>query len=96
MLLTAGLLLYLGGELVPCRRATTCEPVANAAGFLGGSLVGVISLGVFMALDNRRKALKSGRYSDWPRWLMPWISGTAWLLGMIHIYGFALYLSRLL
>ena len=97
MLLMAGALLYLGGELVPCRRATTCEPVVNAVGFAGGSLLGIVSFGAFMALDNRRRASKGFR--DWrlsPRRLAPVISIAAWMLGMVHIFGFALHLTRLL
>ena len=97
MLLVAGALMWLGGELVPCRRATTCEPVANAAGFVGGSLLGIVWFGAFMALDNRRRASK--RYRDWrisPRRLIPLISVAAWALGIVHMFGFALHLTRLL
>ena len=97
MLLVAGALMWLGGELVPCQRATTCEPVANAAGFVSGSLLGIVWFGAFMALDNRRRASK--RYRDWrisPRRLIPLISVAAWALGMVHMFGFALHLTRLL
>lgn len=97
MLLVAAALLYLGGEPVPCRRAATCEPVSSAAGFAGGSLLGIVSFGAFMALDNRRRA--SRRYRDWrisPRRLIPSISVAAWALGMVHMFGFALHLTRLL
>ncbi|MCY4068982.1 MAG: hypothetical protein OXE79_07755 [Acidimicrobiaceae bacterium] len=99
MLLASAVLLYSGGEIVPCRRAATCEPAANVLGFFAGSLVGVISLGAFVALDNRRKASTSRRYRSWrisPRGLIIWIVSAAWILGMLHMFGFALHLTRLL
>ena len=97
MLLAAAALLLLGGEFVPCSEAASCEPAANAAGFIGGSLLGMVSIGGFMAHDNRRRATK--RYRDWrisPRGLIPWIAGLGWALGIWHMFGLALYLTRLL
>ena len=97
MLLVAAALLYAGGEFVPCWQAASCEPVANLAGFVGGSLIGVVLFGAFMADDKRHRATK--RYRDWrisPRRLIPWIAGLAWLLGIWHMFGFALHLTRLL
>ncbi len=96
MLIATVVFWYLGGEWVPCRRAAACEPVYNAAGFLGGALVGFVPLGWFIALDNRRRALKLGNSISWLRKWMTGISIGACLLGLWHMFGFALYLSRLL
>ena len=97
MLVVAAALLVAGGEFVPCGKASSCEPVENVAGFVGGSLLGVVSFGAFMAVDKRRRATK--RYRDWlvsPRGLIPWIAALAWALGILHVFGVALHLTRLL
>ena len=97
MLLLAAALLYVGGEVAPCWKAASCEPEANVAGFVGGSLIGVASFSAFMADDKRRRATK--RYRDWwisPRKIIPWIAGLGWALGIWHVFGFALHLTRLL
>lgn len=97
MLLVAAALLPLGGEFVPCSEAASCEPVANAVGFVGGSLLGMVSISGFMAHDNRRRATKP--YRDWPispRRIVPWVAALAWALGMVHVFGLALHLTRLL
>ena len=97
MLLVAAALLYTGGDFVPCLKAASCEPAENVAGFVGGSLIGVVSFGAYMAKDNRQRATK--RYRDWlvsPRGLIPWIAALAWVLGILHMLGVALHLTRLL
>lgn len=87
MLLIAAALLFMGGEFMPCGKAATCEPAANLSGFVGGSLIGVASFGAFMA-DDRTHGVT--------RRLIPWIAGLAWALGIWHVFGFALHLTRLL
>ncbi|MCY4518460.1 MAG: hypothetical protein OXB99_14615 [Acidimicrobiaceae bacterium] len=97
MLLVAAALLFMGGEFMPCGKAATCDPAVNLSGFVGGSLIGVASFGAFMADDKAYRATK--RYRDWPispRRLIPWIAGLAWALGIWHMFGFALHLTRLL
>lgn len=97
-LAAAALLLFVGdGRLPPCGRAATCEPALNVAGFVGGSIVGVVLFGLFMVADNTRRATK--RYRDlWfkPRKTVAWITVGAWALGMLHMYGLALHLTRLI
>ena len=85
------------GWLPPCERAATCEPALNAAGFLSGSVVGVVLFGLFMTADNTRRATK--RYRDlWfrPRKVIVWVTVLGWAFGMLHMYGFALHLTRLI
>ena len=97
MLFGSAALLLWTGEIIPCSNAASCEPKVSAAGFVGGSLLGVVFFGLFMALDNRRRATK--RYRDWrpsPRGLIPWTTALGWALGIVHAFGLALYLTRLL
>ena len=99
-LLVAGVLMFGVGDggLPPCERAATCQPVSNLAGFLVGSIAGVVVFGLYIEQDNTRRA--AGSYRDhWfkikPRSAVVWITLLAWALGLLHWYGFALHLSRL-
>ena len=67
----------------------------NFGGFLAGSVLGVVLLSWFSAVDNRRRATK--HYRDWlvrSRLAVRAVALTAWALGILHAFFWALDITR--
>ena len=88
MLLLVAALMFLGDAVVG-------PPALNLVGFLAGSVVGVVLLGWFSVVDNRRRATK--RYRDWlvpSRLAVRAVALPAWALGILHAFFWALDITR--
>lgn len=70
-------------------------PVSNVVGFVFGSVLGVVLLGWFSWVDNRRRA--DPNYSDWnirSRTAMRSAALCGWVIGLVHAWFLALEITR--
>lgn len=68
----------------------------NTIGYASGCFVGILMLYLFLVADNKKRATL--RYSDWrvvtARKAVGWLTFGSWVFGAVHLWFWALDLTR--